>query len=127
MRHKAPDRYYCSFVILNDLSLPFAFPAELHEKNRPLGTRGEMAHDEQSPLLHAENGQAKHADRRLSKLMQQDEEASSIIKSHVTVDEQKMGDSAVGERLAYNDYTTIDWLHDLVRSGNRSGDVGGSY
>lgn len=25
-----------------------------------------------------------------------------------------MADTAVGERLKYNDYTTIDWLHDLV-------------
>lgn len=66
-----------------------------------------MAAHERSPLLEAN-------DRRLSKLIQQDEAASSIIKSHVTVEEQKMADSSVGERLAYNDYTTIDWLHDLV-------------
>jgi hypothetical protein len=35
-----------------------------------------------------------------------------------------MGDTAVGERLKYNDYTTIDWLHDLVHrsisGGSRS-------
>jgi hypothetical protein len=31
-----------------------------------------------------------------------------------TAEEVKMGDTAVGERLKYNDYTTIDWLHDLV-------------
>lgn len=61
-------------------------------------------YDEQSPLLR---------DRRVSKL-QHDEEASSIIKSHVSIEEMKMGESAVGERLPYNDYTTIDWLHDLV-------------
>lgn len=48
--------------------------------------------------------------------MQQDEEASSIVKSHVSVEEQAMGNSTIGERLAYNDYTTIDWLHDLVSS-----------
>lgn len=70
-------------------------------------------HDaESTPLL------AAHGDRRLSRLIRQDEEASSIIKSHVTVEELSMGDSAVGERLAYNDYTTIDWLHDLVRSSS---------
>jgi len=67
-------------------------------------------HNEQSPLL-APQGQA----RRLSRLVQQDEEANSIIKSHVTMEELAMGGSTVGERLNYNDYTTIDWLHDLVR------------
>jgi len=72
-----------------------------------------MAADERSPLLSAEGG---GQDRRLSRLIQQDEEANSVVKSHVTVDEQAMADSSVGERLQYNHYTTIDWLHDLVRS-----------
>lgn len=72
-----------------------------------------MADDERSPLL------GPQADRRLSKLIQQDEEASSVIKSHVTVEEMKMGDTAIGERLPYNDYTTIDWLHDLVKDSYR--------
>lgn len=67
-------------------------------------------YDEQTPLLPPLGAQ----DRRLSRLVQRDEEASSIIKSHVTVEELAMGSSTVGERLAYNDYTTIDWLHDLV-------------
>ena len=52
------------------------------------------ADDERSPLLHA-NG-----DRRLSRL--RDVEARSETNSHVTVEEQKMGDTAVGERLPYN-------------------------
>lgn len=43
------------------------------------------------------------------------EDANSIISSHLSKDEQALGDSAIGERLPYNDYTTIDWLHDLVR------------
>lgn len=70
--------------------------------------------NEQSPLLpgHDQVGQ----DRRLSRLMQQDEAASSVVKSHLSVEEMAMGSSTVGERLAYNDYTTIDWLHDLVRA-----------
>lgn len=42
------------------------------------------------------------------------EDATSIISSHVSKDERDLGDTAVGERLPYNDYTTIDWLHDLV-------------
>ena len=64
--------------------------------------------DEQSPLFHA-NG-----NRRLSRLIQRDEEASSIIRSHVSIQEQKLGESTIGERLPYNNYQTIDWLHDLV-------------
>lgn len=54
-------------------------------------------------------------DRRVSELQhQQDAEAQSIISSTVTKEEQALGSSPVGERLPYNDYTTIDWLHDLV-------------
>ena len=71
-----------------------------------------MSADERSPLLAGQTGQ----DRRLSRLIQQDEEAASVVKSHVTAEEQAMADSTVGERLQYNDYTTIDWLHDLVGS-----------
>ncbi|KAK6395209.1 hypothetical protein LTR65_000678 [Meristemomyces frigidus] len=81
-----------------------------------------MADSERSPLLTANgnsHGQPTYSDRRLSKLVQQDEEASSLVKSHVTVEEQKMAESSVGERLAYNDYTTIDWLHDLVKDSYR--------
>ena len=52
--------------------------------------------------------------RRLS-AVQQEEDAQSIIGSAVSKDEQALHNSPVGERLPYNDYTTIDWLHDLVR------------
>lgn len=52
-------------------------------------------------------------DRRCSAI--QHEDAHSIISSHVTKEEQALGSTAVGERLPYNDYTTIDWLHDKVR------------
>jgi len=51
--------------------------------------------------------------RRLSVLQQRDE-SESIKQSNITKDEQALGGSTVGERLQYNDYTTIDWLHDLV-------------
>lgn len=40
-------------------------------------------------------------------------EAASIL-SQISKEEQALGETAVGERLPYNDYTTIDWLHDLV-------------
>ena len=53
-------------------------------------------------------------DGRLSAL-RQEEEAQSLIESHLSKDEQALHNSVVGERLPYNDYTTIDWLHDLVR------------
>ena len=53
-------------------------------------------------------------DRRLSAL-QHDEDAQSVIGSHVSKDEQALSSAPIGERLPYNDYTTIDWLHDLVR------------
>lgn len=43
-------------------------------------------------------------------------DTSSILSSHVSKEEQELAGTAVGERLPYNDYTTIDWLHDLVSS-----------
>ena len=64
---------------------------------------------ERTKLLHLAH------DRRLS-TVQQEDEASSIIASYVTKDEQALSAATVGERLPYNDYTTIDWLHDLVRA-----------
>lgn len=54
-------------------------------------------------------------DRRLSAVLQEDE-AQSFIGSHVSKDEQALASAPIGERLPYNDYTTIDWLHDLVGS-----------
>lgn len=42
--------------------------------------------------------------------------AASILSSHLSRDELALGDTAIGERLPSNAYTTIDWLHDLVRS-----------
>ena len=51
-------------------------------------------------------------DRRLS-VIRQEEDAQSIIGSYLSKDEQALS-STLGERLPYNDYTTVDWLHDLV-------------
>jgi chloride channel 3/4/5 len=65
------------------------------------------AGNERTPLLH---------DRRLSHLQrEQDVESASTISSTLSKEEQQLTDSTVGERLPYNDYTTIDWLHDLVQ------------
>jgi chloride channel 3/4/5 len=44
----------------------------------------------------------------------QQEDAASIISSHISKEGQALGGLMIGERLPYNDYTTIDWLHDLV-------------
>lgn len=52
-------------------------------------------------------------DRRLSAI-QQDEDGHSIFSSHLSKEEQALSSTPIGERLPYNDYTTIDWLHDLV-------------
>lgn len=52
--------------------------------------------------------------RRLSAI-QHEEDQQSIIGSHVSKDEHALSSAPIGERLPYNDYTTIDWLHDLVR------------
>ena len=71
-------------------------------------TRDEEQVSEHSHLL--------SSDRRVSRV-RHGSDAASIISSHVSKDELLLGSSAVGERLPYNDYTTIDWLHDLV-SGN---------
>ncbi|KAJ4354829.1 hypothetical protein N0V95_003514 [Ascochyta clinopodiicola] len=66
---------------------------------------------EQTPLLH---------DPRLSQLQrEQDLETASTVSSTLSKEEQQLVDSAVGERLPYNDYTTIDWLHDLVKDSYR--------
>ncbi|KAF8867233.1 hypothetical protein BDZ45DRAFT_667202 [Acephala macrosclerotiorum] len=45
--------------------------------------------------------------------------ASSIVSSHVSKEEHVLARTAVGERLPYNDYTTIDWLHDLIKDSFR--------
>jgi chloride channel 3/4/5 len=68
---------------------------------------GLEAGNERTPLLH---------DRRLSNLQrEQDVESACTVSSILSKEEQQLVDSTVGERLPYNDYTTIDWLHDLVQ------------
>lgn len=66
--------------------------------------------DERSQLL------PKGFDRRRSRLYSivNEIDGASIASSQVSKEEQELGETAVGERLPYNDYTTIDWLHDLV-------------
>ena len=70
----------------------------------------EQANEQTHLLPHVVN------DRRLSAI-HHEADADSIISSHVSKEEQLLSTIPVGERLPYNDYTTIDWLHDLVRLG----------
>ncbi|KAL8785216.1 MAG: hypothetical protein Q9213_003485 [Squamulea squamosa] len=58
-------------------------------------------------------------DRRFS-AVQQEADAESVLSAHVSKEEQLLVSTSVGERLPYNDYTTIDWLHDLVKDSFRS-------
>jgi chloride channel 3/4/5 len=52
--------------------------------------------------------------RRVSQI--QGADSHSVISSAVSKEERALGGTSIGERLPYNDYTTIDWLHDLVCS-----------
>lgn len=44
---------------------------------------------------------------------------STSMISHISKEEQALAFSSVGERLPYNDYTTIDFLHDLIKDSFR--------
>ena len=68
----------------------------------------EQANERTQLLLHVAN------DRPLSAIRQED--ADTVLSSNLSKKEQALSLTTVGERLPYNDYTTIDWLHDLVRS-----------
>lgn len=43
-----------------------------------------------------------------------DTETASHITSMLSKEEQALSGTSIGERLPYNDYTTVDWLHELV-------------
>jgi chloride channel 3/4/5 len=51
---------------------------------------------------------------RLSSPSPRDIEARSLASSFVSKEEELLGNTAVGEILPYNDYSSIDFLHDLV-------------
>ena len=68
----------------------------------------EPANERTQLLLHVAN------DRRLSAIRQED--ADTVLSNNLSKKEQALSFTSVGERLPYNDYTTIDSLHDLVRS-----------
>jgi len=67
----------------------------------------EQATERSRLLLHVPN------DRRFSAI-QHEGDVHSVFSSHLSKEEQALSSTPIGERLPYNDYTTIDWLHDLV-------------
>ncbi|KAF2401409.1 Clc chloride channel [Trichodelitschia bisporula] len=46
-------------------------------------------------------------------------DAESLLSSAPSIDEADLRDSAVGERRGYYDFSTVDWLHDLVKDSYR--------
>jgi hypothetical protein len=76
--------------------------------------------NEHTQLLHPRAAQlnGRRRSRRADEI--QGEDAESLMPSHISKEELVLGHTAIGEWLPYNDYTTIDWLHDLVRSGSQS-------
>ncbi|EXJ77799.1 hypothetical protein A1O3_10028 [Capronia epimyces CBS 606.96] len=56
---------------------------------------------------------------RLLSSIAHEPDTTSLVSSHISRDEQALGETGIGERLPYNDYTTIDWLHDLVKDSFR--------
>ncbi|WPG99578.1 Hypothetical protein R9X50_00239600 [Acrodontium crateriforme] len=61
--------------------------------------------DESTPLLSTNH----------TGTLSRDEESNNVSQEQ----EQKLGSSSVGDRLPYAHYTTIDWLHDLVKDSYR--------
>lgn len=81
-----------------------------------------MAHEaanESSHLLPTGRRPSAHARRDEIHNSQYDGDVESLCSSLVSKDERALHGTSVGERLPYNDYTTIDWLHDLVKDSVR--------
>ena len=65
---------------------------------------------ERSPLLSEEAG------TRQRQRLEADGDAGSMLNLYLSKSEQRLGETYVGERLPYSDYSSIDFLHDLVRA-----------
>ncbi|KAI9676961.1 MAG: hypothetical protein M1817_006800 [Caeruleum heppii] len=74
---------------------------------------------EEEPATERSHLLAPAVDNRRLSLIQHGGDAASILSSHLSKEEQALADTSIGERLPYNDYTTIDWLHDLVKDSFR--------
>ena len=108
----ASPSFYISFSAYTNNNVLLQNLVRRHQHN--IRSLQSMPQDIEQPnegtklLSHAAN------DRRLSAVRHEDQQ--SIIGSYVSKDEQALSAAPIGERLPYNDYTTIDWLHDLVRN-----------
>jgi len=81
-----------------------------------LATPGaEEAADEITPLIDHNHANA-HSQRPRR---HSHSTTSSILSSHLSRDELALADTAIGERLPYDAYQTIDWLHDLIKDSFR--------
>jgi hypothetical protein len=65
------------------------------------------ATEESTPLLTSEHPGLEYGNVRRRNY-------AHAIRSLLSRDELALGGTATGERIPYNAYTTIDWLHDLV-------------
>lgn len=63
---------------------------------------------EESPLLSADNDGPQH------KIVSRGRQGSRALDRFISESEQRLKETYVGERLPYSDYSSIDFLHDLV-------------
>ncbi|KAF1816802.1 hypothetical protein P152DRAFT_469331 [Eremomyces bilateralis CBS 781.70] len=78
-----------------------------------------MAGEQSSPneRTHLLGAHSDRTPRRNSRA--RESEVQSVVGSAVSKEEAALGQSIIGERLPYSEYTTIDWLHDIVKSSYR--------
>lgn len=53
----------------------------------------------------------------------QDDDTEALLPSHTTIDKRLSNAGNAGERVPYQDYTAINWLQDLVKDGERRGQL----
>lgn len=75
-----------------------------------------------TPLLHTDHSgpESSHTYRHARQDRPYDADVESILSSHLSKGERALHYLPLGERLPYNDYATIDWLHDLVKDSVRT-------
>lgn len=74
---------------------------------------------ERSPLISPAATRLRGASPRLRPTDLEDGQTArprSIVSSVISKEEEALGNTAAGEILPYNDYSSIDFLHDLVSS-----------
>jgi chloride channel 3/4/5 len=86
------------------------------EENGQASGRGASEANERTSLLHPPLSATNGDSRRRSIRSAADEES---INSFFSKEELALSTTAIGERLPYNSYSTIDWFHDLVKDSFR--------